>query len=96
MHHAINPEIDFDGDSHAPAVWALDYRNINTQDQSVTFISLQYHDEYAEVGNAWWITKIRTEFKTALHCSYADGSLNALLAAKSVAGTIEYPTVTAP
>jgi len=45
-----------------------------------------YHDEYQRIDGAWKITKSRSEFKSALHCSFADGPLTALLAARSVAG----------
>lgn len=90
MHHGANPEIDFFDDTHARGLWALEYRNINTRDKSVTFISLLYHDEYAKLDGEWKITKSRSEFKTALHCSYADTTLKAQLAARSVAGVVHY------
>jgi hypothetical protein len=85
-----NTEIELLDDTHARAQWALEYRNINTQARTVTFISLVYHDEYAKQGGEWKITKSRSEFKTALHCSYADGALHPQLAARSVAGTVSY------
>jgi hypothetical protein len=53
-------------------------------------LRLIYHDEYAKQGNEWKITKSRSEFKTALHCSYAAGPLEAQLAARSVAGAVSY------
>jgi hypothetical protein len=90
MHHGANAEIEFSDDTHAQALWALEYRNINTQDKTVTFISLIYHDAYARVGGQWKITASRSEFKTALHCSYASGALETLLAARSVAGAVSY------
>jgi len=90
MHHGANPEIEFTDDSHAEALWALEYRNINTQDKTVTFISLLYHDVYAKLDGAWKITASRSEFKTALHCSYVSGTLETLLAARSVAGAVTY------
>jgi hypothetical protein len=90
MHHGANPEIEFVDDTHARARWALEYRNLNTQDKTVTFISLIYHDEYAKRAGEWKITGSRSEFKTALHCSYAAGPLEARLAARSVAGTVSY------
>ena len=62
------------------------------KDKTVTFLSSVYHDEYAKIGGEWKITSCRTEFKTALHCSYASGTLEAALAAKSVAGAVEYPS----
>jgi len=90
MHHGANPELEFVDDSHARGKWALEYRNINTQARTVTFVSLIYHDEYVKQGGEWKIAKSRSEFKTALHCSYADGTLAAQLAARSVAGAVKY------
>ncbi len=90
MHHGANPEIEFIDEHHAKALWALEYRNFNTQAKTVTFVSLIYHDEYAKQGGQWKITKSRSEFKTALHCSYAAGPLEAQLAARSVAGAVSY------
>jgi hypothetical protein len=89
MHHGGNPEIELIDETHAKALWSLDYRNINTRDKSVTFLSVIYHDEYAKIGGEWKITKSQSEFKTALHCSYASGQLEALLAARSVAGAVD-------
>jgi len=90
MHHGGNPEIDFLTDDHARALWSLDYRNINTQEKTVTFLSVLYHDEYRRLDGEWRITQSRSEFKTALHCSYGTGVLQSLLAAKSVAGVVDY------
>jgi len=90
MHHGGNPEIDLVDDTHAKALWSLDYRNINTSDKTVTFVSLLYHDEYAKIRGEWRITKSRSEFRTALHCSYAPGQLEIVLAARSVAGAVDY------
>ncbi len=86
MHHGANADIELLDDTHARGLWALDYRNINTRDKTVTFLSTVYHDEYAKLDGQWKITNSRSEFKTALHCSYAAGMLEALLCAKSVAG----------
>lgn len=91
MHQGGNAEIDLRDENHAAALWSLDYRNINTRDRTVTFLCVKYHDEYERLGGEWKITKSRSEYKQALHCSYASGKLEALLAAKSVAGVIEYP-----
>lgn len=91
MHHGTNSEIDLLDDSHARGLWALEYRNINTKDKTVTFLSAVYHDEYQKRDGEWKIVSSRTEFKTALHCSYAGGMLEAVLAEKSVAGAVEYP-----
>jgi SnoaL-like domain len=90
MHHGANPEIDFIDDHHARARWALEYRNFNTQAKTVTFVSLIYHDEYVKQDGQWKIAKTRSEFKTALHCSYASGALQSQLVGRSVAGTVSY------
>ena len=45
MHHGTNSEIDIVDDTHARAVWALEYRNINTLEKTVTFLSAVYYDE---------------------------------------------------
>jgi hypothetical protein len=95
MHHGTNSEIEILDDTHARGLWALEYRNINTKDKTVTFLSAVYHDEYVKFDGDWKISGSRTEFKTALHCSYAGGVLEAVLAAKSVAGAVDYPKETA-
>ena len=91
MHHGANPEIELVDASHARALWSLNYRNINTRDRTVTFLSLLYHDEYARLAGEWKIVKCRCEYKTALHLSYAEGQLQTLLAAKSVADLASQP-----
>lgn len=90
MHHGGNPEIEHLDDTHAKGLWSLDYRNINTKEQTVTFASLIYHDEYEKVDGHWKIRKSVSEFKSALHLSYASGKLEAILAARSVAGAVDY------
>jgi hypothetical protein len=90
MHHGTNSEIEFIDDAHAKALWALEYRNFNTEAKTVTFVSLIYHDEYAKIAGQWKITKSRSEFKTALHCSYAAGTLQSQLVGRSVAGAVTY------
>lgn len=85
MHVGGNPEIEFVDDTHATGLWALSYQNINTRDKTVTLLSVKYYDEYTKLGGEWRISKCRSEFKTALQCSYATGTLEALLAARSVA-----------
>jgi hypothetical protein len=87
QHHGANAEIEFVDEMHARASWALDYRNINTQERTVTFLSVLYHDEFTRFGTEWKISKCRAEFKTALHCSYATGDLEARLAGRSMAAT---------
>jgi len=89
-HHGANAEIDIVGPDRARATWALGYRNINTKERTVTFLSVLYHDEYARIAGEWRITRSRVEYKTALHLSYASGTLQALLASQSVAGTVSY------
>jgi SnoaL-like domain len=90
MHHGANPEIEFSDERRAKALWALEYRNFNTQAKTVTFVSLIYHDEYVKQGGEWKIEKTRSEFKTALHCSYAAGTLESQLVGRSVAGAVSY------
>ncbi len=90
MHHGANPEIEFVSEDHAKALWALEYRNFNTQAKTVTFVSLIYHDEYVRQGGQWKIQKSRSEFKTAMHCSYSSGTLEPQLVARSVAGAVSY------
>lgn len=85
LHHGGNPEIAFLTDNHATGVWSLDYRNLNTQAKTVTFLAVTYHDEYRRLAGEWRITASRSQFRTALHCSYATGTLEALLADRSVA-----------
>jgi hypothetical protein len=89
MHHGGNPDIEHIDDTHAKGRWSLDYRNINTKDKTVTFVSLIYHDEYEKIKGQWKIRKSRSEFKSALHCSYASGKLESLLAARSVAEAVD-------
>lgn len=85
LHHGGNPELAFIDDDHATGVWSLDYRNLNTQANTVTFLAVTYHDEYRRLEGEWHITASRSQFRTALHCSYASGTLEALLVDRSVA-----------
>ncbi len=85
MHHGGNPEISFIDNDHARALWSLDYRNINTRERTVTFLAVIYHDEYRRIEGRWKITASRSDFRSALHCSYADGVLQKLLTGRSVA-----------
>ncbi|HTV94972.1 MAG TPA: nuclear transport factor 2 family protein [Steroidobacteraceae bacterium] len=89
-HHGANPEIEHLDDTHAKGLWSLDYRNINTRDKTVTLASLIYHDEYEKIDGRWKIRKSVSEFKSALHLSYASGTLEPILAARSVAGAVDY------
>lgn len=89
-HHGANAEIDIVGPDQARGTWALGFRNINTRDRTVTFLSVLYHDEYARIEGEWRITRSRVEYQTALHLSYASGTLQALLASQSVAGVVSY------
>jgi hypothetical protein len=84
-HQAGNGEIDFIDDAHAKGLWCLDYRNINTRDETLTLLSLLYHDEYEKIDGEWKIRRSRSEFKTAFHGTYASGVLKALVAGHSVA-----------
>lgn len=86
MHHGANPEIDIIDEQQARGVWSLDYRNINTQEQTVTLLSAFYYDDYQCIDGQWKITASRTEYRTVLHCSYEPGSLTVSGAARSLAG----------
>ena len=84
-HQAGNAEIDIVGTHDAHGLWCLDYRNINIRDRTLTLMSVIYHDTYKKIGGVWKISGSRSEFKTALCCSYATGTLEALIAGQSVA-----------
>ena len=86
MHHCANPEIEILDDSHARGIWSLNYRNINTREQTVTLMSALYHDEYANIDGDWKVVRSRTEYRTVLHASYEPGSLQVQAAARSLAG----------
>jgi len=86
MHHGANPEIEIIDAQRATGVWSLDYRNINTQEQTVTLLSALYYDEYRRLDGQWRISASRTEYRTVLHCSYQPGSLQVATAARSLAG----------
>lgn len=84
MHHCANPEITVIDKEHATGVWALNYRNINTQEQTLTLLSAVYHDDYQKIDGAWKVTCSRTEYRTALSCQYASGTLQLGTAARSL------------
>lgn len=84
MHHCANPEISVIDHENATGVWSLNYRNINTQDHSLTLLSALYHDEYKKMSGEWKISKSRTEYRTALSCSYKSGTLQLNTAARSL------------
>lgn len=85
MHHCGNPEIEILSETQARGTWALNYRNINTQDRTLTLLSAFYHDEYRKLDGRWKITASRTEYRTALNCSYEPGTLQVQVAARSLA-----------
>jgi hypothetical protein len=82
MHHCANPEITIVDNNNATGVWSLNYRNINTQDQSLTLLSALYHDDYRRDGGNWKIVRSRTEYRTVLACQYANGTLQVETAAR--------------
>ena len=86
MHHCANPEIEILDAENARGVWSLNYRNINTQDLTVTLISALYHDEYRKIDGQWKVSRSRTEYRTALHCHYEEGSLAVQVGARSLVG----------
>ena len=85
MHHCANPEITVVDSDNARGIWSLNYRNINTQDNTLTLMSALYHDEYRRVAGEWKVSRSRTEYRTVLHCSYAADSLEVQVAARSLA-----------
>jgi hypothetical protein len=76
MHHCANPEITVLEGGVATGIWSLNYRNINTQAQTLTLLSALYHDEYKKIGGDWRVSRSRTEYRTVLVCSYVDGGLH--------------------
>ncbi len=84
MHHCANPEIVILDDENATGVWSLNYRNINTQDRTVTLLSALYHDEYRKISGQWKVSRSRTEYRTALSFTYEEGSLSVTKAARKL------------
>ena len=58
---------------------------VDTKAETLTLLSLLYHDEYEKIGGEWKIRNTRSEFKAAFFGSYASGVLEALVAGHSVA-----------
>ncbi len=85
MHHCANPEIEILDEDSARGLWSLNYRNINTRDRTVTLMSALYHDEYRRIDGQWKVSRSRTEYRTVLHMTYETGSLQAAVAARSLA-----------
>ena len=84
MHHCANPEITIEDDQSASGIWSLNYRNINTAEQTVTLLSALYHDQYRKLGDDWRIVHSRTQYRTVLACQYAEGTLQVNVAARSL------------
>lgn len=84
MHHCSNPEIEILDRDNARGVWSLNYRNINTQERTVTLLSALYHDEYRRIDGQWKVSRSRTEYRTALNCTYEPGSLEVQVADRSL------------
>ncbi len=85
MHHCSNGEIELVDSEHARGVWGLDYRNINTEERTVTLMSAMYHDEYRKVDGEWKVSRSRTEYRTVMKCSYEPGTLEVQVADRSLA-----------
>lgn len=85
MHHCANPEIEIVDACHARGTWSLNYRNINTQEQTLTLLSALYHDEYRCIEGDWKVSRSRTEYRTVMHCRYESGTLGVEAAARSLA-----------
>jgi len=84
MHHCSNPEIELLDETSARGQWGLNYRNINTRDNTVTLLSALYHDEYRKLDGDWYISRSRTEYRSVLTCNYQPGTLEVLTAARSL------------
>ncbi len=84
MHHCSNPEIEILDECTATGVWGLNYRNINTRDQTITMLSAVYHDEYRKIDGQWKVSRSRTEYRTVIHCSYEPGTLQVQVADRSL------------
>jgi SnoaL-like protein len=84
MHHCSNPEIEILDPDNARGTWSLNYRNINTQERTVTLLSALYHDEYRRIDGQWKVSRSRTEYRTALNCNYEQDSLQVQVADRSL------------
>jgi hypothetical protein len=84
MHHCSNAEIEIIDSENARGVWALNYRNINTRERTVTLLSALYHDEYRKIDGEWKVSRSRTEYRTVLNCSYEPGSLQVQVADRAL------------
>ena len=90
MHQGGNAEIEIVSDDFATARWNFDYRNINTQNESITLASGIYDDEYRRVDGDWKILKTAVHYGTALHFSYQGGEVGDLFAGRAVVGVVKY------
>lgn len=84
MHHCTNPEITLLDAQHARGVWGLNYRNINTEQRTLTLLSAMYHDEYRKEHGEWKISGSRTEYKTVMVCRYEPGGLQVEYSGRSM------------
>tara|TARA_R110000823_G_scaffold144958_3_gene275061 strand:- start:14516 stop:15022 length:507 start_codon:yes stop_codon:yes gene_type:complete len=84
MHHCSNPEISLLDANNARGVWGLNYRNINTEQRTLTLLSAMYHDEYRKVDGEWKISRSRTEYKTVMVCRYEPGALEVQYAGRAM------------
>ncbi len=84
MHHGTNHEIEIVDEVTAKGIWALNYRNINTREQTLTLLSALYHDEYRKIAGEWKVSRSRTEYRTLLTCSYEPGTLEVTGAGRSM------------
>lgn len=87
MHHCTNAEIEIIDSGSARGVWSLNYRNINTRERSVTLLSALYHDEYRKIDGQWKVSRSRTEYRTALSCTYEPGTLEVKVADRTLMGS---------
>ena len=90
MHQGGNAEIEILSVDRAEARWNFDYRNINTEDQTIMLASGLYDDEYQCLDGEWLISKSIVTYLSAIHFGYDDGRIGQLFAGQSVAGIVDY------
>ena len=90
MHHGANHEIEFQGPQAATGRWSFDYRNVNTDANTITLASGLYDDVYTKDKGRWTMRASRVTYKSAVHLVYTDASIASVFAGESVAGVVSY------
>ena len=72
MHHAQNPQIEFQDDSNASADWGLYYFLINTRDNMTTQLGGFYEDRYKLTEAGWRIVASKFTVTSTLITSVED------------------------